>query len=67
MLHPTWVCTQALQDRDFQIKRNQLQNFIEKLVRDTNIDRCVRGSVLPSPPCPPLRFLLFWLVAWRKK
>jgi hypothetical protein len=38
-LHPTWVCTQALRDRDFQIKRNQpWQNFIEKLVRDTNID-----------------------------
>ena len=37
-LHPTWVCTQALRDRDFQIKRNQpWQNFIEKLVRDTNI------------------------------
>lgn len=38
-LHPTWVCTQALRDRDFQIRRNQpWQNFIEKLVRDTHID-----------------------------
>lgn len=37
-LHPTWVCTQALRDRDFQIRRNQpWQNFIDKLVKDTNI------------------------------
>ena len=53
-LHPTWVCTQALRDRDFQIKRNQpWQNFIEKLVRDTNIDRCVAPSFHPHPaPLP---------------
>jgi hypothetical protein len=40
MLHSTWVCTQALRDRDFQITRNAAWlGHAEKLLRQTEFHK----------------------------
>ena len=39
-VHPTWVCTQALRDRDFKIGANAFwPEFIAKMLRDTQFDK----------------------------
>ena len=39
-IHPTWVCTQALRDRDFKIGANAFwPDFIGKVLRETQFDK----------------------------
>ena len=39
-VHPTWVCTQCLRDRDFRIADNQFwPAFIGKALRETNFHK----------------------------
>ena len=39
-VHPTWVCTQALRDRDFRVADNQFwPGFIGKVLRDTQFHK----------------------------
>ena len=36
-VHPTWVCTQALRDRDFKIGANAFwPEFIQKVLKETS-------------------------------
>ena len=39
VLHPTWVCTQALRDRDFRVNEEPTRKwkaYIEKILKETN-------------------------------
>ena len=39
VLHPTWVCTQALRDRDFRVNEEPTRKwkaYIEKIIKETN-------------------------------
>ena len=39
-VHPTWVCTQCLRDRDFRIADNQFwPEFISKCLKDTQFHK----------------------------